>query len=398
VEGEDGMSEWQESSLKQLIARNKIVIGDGYRAKNEELSAQGLPFARAGNINNGFHFEGADCLPLADIKKVGNKISQPCDIVFTSKGTVGRFAYVNNDTQQFVYSPQLCFWRSLDHFYIDSRWLYFWMNGREFWEQVHSLKDQTDMADYVNLNDQRNMAITLPPLPEQRAIASVLSSLDDKIDLLHRQNKTLEAMAETLFRQWFVEEAGEGEMTTLGEYAINVRQNARVDDLVKYNHYVGLEHIPRKCITLSGWGDTDKLVSNKSIFEANDILFGKLRSYFHKVVFAPIDGVCSTDILVIRPKKAEWFSFCLLNFFSKDVVDHSDLGSEGTRMPRTNWDIISSYQIARPDEQTLQEFDAIVRPMVNKMSCNIFQIQKLEQLRDTLLPKLMSGEVRVNNV
>jgi type I restriction enzyme S subunit len=110
-------------------------------------------------------------------------------------------------------------------------------------------------------------------------------------------------------------------------------------------------------------------------------------------VFAPIDGVCSTDILVIRPRKEEWFTFCLFAFFSKDVVDHSDLGSGGTRMPRTNWEILSSYQIRMPDDNAIAEFDKIVRPMINRMSLNISQIQNLVKLRDILLPKLMSGEV-----
>ena len=239
------------------------------------------------------------------------------------------------------------------------------------------------------------LVIKLPPLAEQRAIASMLSSLDNKIDLLHRQNKTLEAMAETLFRQWFVEETDETKQTTLEAFADNIKVIAKVVDLKTHEHYVGLEHIPRKSIALSSWGDTGTLESNKSVFEKNDILFGKLRSYFHKVVFAPIQGVCSTDILVIRPKKPEFFSFCLFWFFNKDVVEHSDLGSGGTRMPRTNWEIISSYRIPVPDLSLIAEFDKIVRPMIDKITSNVKQIHSLEKLRDTLLPKLMSGEVRV---
>lgn len=241
-----------------------------------------------------------------------------------------------------------------------------------------------------------SIPIYLPEdIEEQTAIASVLSSLDDKIDLLHRQNATLEKMAETLFRQWFVEEAKEDITVPLSKYADNIRVNVKVEDLKEYDHYVGLEHIPRKHIVLINWGKTDSLVSNKSVFKKDDILFGKLRSYFHKVVFAPIKGVCSTDILVIRPKKKEWFSFCLFWFFNKDVVDHSDLGSGGTRMPRTSWEIVSNYQIPAPDIKQIEEFNDIVNPMIEKIKINVTQIRTLTTLRDTLLPKLMSGEVRV---
>jgi type I restriction enzyme S subunit len=203
-------------------------------------------------------------------------------------------------------------------------------------------------------------------------------------------------MAETLFRQWFVEEADEGwEEVSLSMFADNIRDNVKVEELSDHNFYVGLEHIPRRRVILDSWGETKTLESNKSVFRKHDILFGKLRSYFHKVVYAPIDGVCSTDILVIRPKKAHWLPFCLFWFFSEEVVEYSDLGSGGTRMPRTNWEIIGNYKVPRPNEERITEFEKLTRPSLDKMFHNIEQIRMLSKLRDTLLPKLMSGEVRV---
>ncbi len=90
-----------------LIAERKLAIGDGYRAKNSELSREGIPFARAGNIDGGFHFDGADQFPVEALDKIGDKISRSGDVVFTSKGTVGRLAYVRPTTPRFVYAPQL---------------------------------------------------------------------------------------------------------------------------------------------------------------------------------------------------------------------------------------------------------------------------------------------------
>jgi len=167
--------EWAQHQTSDLIANGKLVIGDGYRAKNEELSRHGLPFARAGNINDGFRFADADHFPEANLDRVGNKVSEPGDVVFTSKGTVGRFAFVRPETPRFVYSPQLCFWRSVDHDLIDPRFLYYWMFGREFFVQFKGVAGQTDMAEYVSLTDQRRMHITLPATQEQRAIVEAMS-------------------------------------------------------------------------------------------------------------------------------------------------------------------------------------------------------------------------------
>ena len=198
-------SHWPRHDVRDLIRDGFLVVGDGYRAKNSELAGSGLPFARAGNIADGFRFSDIDRFPEDGLHRVGDKTSRPGDVVFTSKGTVGRFAFVRRDTEHFVYSPQLCFWRSLDREVIDPYFLYCWVRGAEFFGQFRGVAGQTDMAEYVSLTDQRRMFITLPPVVEQRDIAHVLGTLDDKIELNRRMNATLEAMARALFRSWFVD-------------------------------------------------------------------------------------------------------------------------------------------------------------------------------------------------
>lgn len=195
----------QRTPVRQLIDAGQLVIGDGYRAKNDELTHTGLPFARAQNIDAGFSFDGADCYPLEHLARVGNKVSRPGDVVFTSKGTVGRFAFVRDNTPSFVYSPQLCFWRSLDVDYLHPEWLFYWMQSHDFYEQFKGVAGQTDMAEYVSLRDQRSMHISVPPLEEQRATARVLGALDARIELNRRTSETLERMARTLFQSWFVD-------------------------------------------------------------------------------------------------------------------------------------------------------------------------------------------------
>lgn len=236
----------------------------------------------------------------------------------------------------------------------------------------------------------------IPSLPEQKAIAGILSNLDDKIDLLQRQNATLEAMAETLFRQWFIEEAQEDwEEFSLDCIADNIKEQAIPAALDCNTPYVGLEHIDKKNISLNRVGVSSEISSNKFYFRKYDILFGKLRPYFHKVCFAPFNGVCSTDILVIRPKQKTILPFCLFAFFQKDLIDFSDYASSGTRMPRTNWNILSQYKMKKPPCDKIKKFNIICQKYIDKIEKNQKQIRTLEKLRDTLLPKLMSGEVRV---
>jgi type I restriction enzyme S subunit len=271
----------------------------------------------------------------------------------------------------------------------------FYFRSPRFRAFVTSMASITTRAS-LNNEMLAALSIVLPPFPEQQAIAGVLSSLDDKIDLLHRQNKTLEGMAEALWRKMFVEEADPGwEKGRLGDIARNIRENVTVEDLENHDNYVGLEHIERKHLALYEWGHAADLGSNKARFRKRDILFGKLRAYFHKVCFAPIDGVCSTDILVIRPLIPEYHALCLLWFFSEDVVNYSDASSGGTRMPRTNWETLAGYEILIPGKDHINRFSAYVKPMIDRIEMNILSIRTLSRLRDTLLPKLMSGEVVV---
>jgi type I restriction enzyme S subunit len=390
------MSKWQEYKLGDIadITSSKRIFYSDYKES-------GIPFWRSKEVIEQFNKKSISTdLFISNQKynEIKGKFGVPKkdDILLTSVGTLGIPYLVKNNDCFYFKDGNLTWIRNIDLSILSPKYLYMWLSsqlGREALREI-TIGSTQEALTIVGI---KSLTLLIPPLLEQRAIAAVLTSLDSKIDLLHRQNKTLEAMAEILFRQWFIEEAEVGwEEVPLSHFADNIRENVKVKDLSNYEYYVGLEHIPRKRIILDSWSDPRSIESNKSIFKKYDILFGKLRSYFHKVVCTPIEGVCSTDILVIRPKKAQWLPFCLFWFFNKDVVDHSDLGSGGTRMPRTSWEIISSYKIPCPPAELVIEYDKIVRPSLNKMFLNIDAIYTLGKLRNALLPQLMSGEVRVD--
>jgi len=261
-------------------------------------------------------------------------------------------------------------------------------------------------------------------------VTHILGSLDDKIELNRRMNETLEAMARAIFKSWFVdfdpvrakatgrqpfgmdaetsalfpnsfEDSRIGKVpkgwkvANLGEVAENPRRVTSPSDVSPSTPYVGLEHMPRKSIALATWGRSDEVTSGKSAFLEGEILFGKLRPYFHKVGVAPLDGVCSTDIVVVKPKSAEWYGLVLGHLSSKEFVDYADAVSTGTKMPRTSWHDMARYEICVPDQRFAETFGSFVKTCVTKIRQNIHESQTLASIRDALLPKLISGEIRV---
>lgn len=126
-----------------------------------------------------------------------------------------------------------------------------------------------------------------------------------------------------------------------------------------------------------------------------DFLFGKLRPYFHKVGIVPLDGICSTDIVVVRPKSPEWGSFVLAVISSDEFVEHTNSGSSGTRMPRTSWGEMARYEVILPNPEIVTRFEEITKPWRGRIVEIAHENRGLANLRDTLLPKLMSGELRV---
>jgi type I restriction enzyme S subunit len=153
--------------------------------------------------------------------------------------------------------------------------------------------------------------------------------------------------------------------------------------------------MPRGSVALTDWEGAGKVFSNKTAFATGDFLFGKLRPYFHKVGVAPVAGICSTDIVVVRPKCARWAGFVIACISDEDFVGYTDKTSTGTKMPRTSWSIMAQYAVVLPPVNLAEAFDATVAPMLDRIRANIHESRTLAQTRDLLLPRLMSGELRV---
>lgn len=382
------MSEWFSVAIQDISSR--ITSGGTPSTKMSSYYGGNIPWLNTKEINFNRITKTESFISELGFNNSSAKWIEPNSVIVAMYGATAGKVSINNIA---LTTNQACCNITINQEKADYRFVYYSLSCA----YVELLNLACGAAQQnLNVGLISSFLINIPEISEQKAIASILSSLDDKIDLLHRQNKTLEAMAETLFRQWFVEEAQESwKDGILGDFADNIKDAIKAHEIQPEGIYVGLEHIDRRNIALNQSGLGEEVNSNKYAFARGDILFGKLRPYFHKVCFAPFSGICSTDILVIRPKKPEWFAFCLFAFFQNDVVEYANLGSGGTRMPRTDWGALKMYPIAMPDPDTLKQFNNIVLPSLDKITYNLSQIRTLEKLRDTLLPKLMSGEVRV---
>lgn len=139
------------------------------------------------------------------LERITKGIGAPGDVLLSHKGTVGKVALVPDEAPAFVCSPQTTFWRTRNENRLDRKYLYAFLRSPGFHAQLATRAGETDMAPYVSLTSQRGLTVVLPPIDEQRAIAHIIGTLDEKIELNRCMNETLEAMARALFKSWFVD-------------------------------------------------------------------------------------------------------------------------------------------------------------------------------------------------
>ena len=153
--------------------------------------------------------------------------------------------------------------------------------------------------------------------------------------------------------------------------------------------------MPRGSICLGNSGQAEDLESNKNRFRQGDLLFGKLRPYFRKAGYAQFNGVCSTDIVVVRKKRQYGTGFICCLLASDPFIDFTVAASSGTRMPRTSWKDMCEFPFAIPSSPLLCEFDNQFCRTISKTTSSCLNSASLAALRDTLLPRLISGELRI---
>ena len=406
-----------------------IKIGSGAtpRGGKEAYRGGNTSLIRSQNVyNDGFRKEGIVYIDDSQASELKNVEVLNGDVLLNITGdSVARCCQVDATILPARVNQHVAIIRP-DPKFLDARYLHYVLVGHSFQEHLLSLASAGATRAALTKLMIENLEVYLPPLSEQKRVAGILGALDDKIELNRKMNETLEQIAHALFKSWFVDfdpvhakaagrqPAGMDKATadlfpdsfvdselgkipkgwrvgTLGEIGQNIRRAMQPEDIAPDTPYIGLEHMPRRSIALGEWADSTIIESSKSAFNKGDILFGKLRPYFHKVGIAPMDGICSTDILVITPKSSEWYGFLLCHSSSHELIRFTDKASTGTKMPRTSWNDISSFKIVIPTPQAANAFTCKAHSMVSRIQSNIFEVRMLAALRDSLMKRLISG-------
>ena len=382
----------------------KITLGEisdmkyGKMPKKEDIIESGYPIFSGYRVT-GFHKE---CM-----------FEEP-QLIVVARGVGG--------TGDVKLSPPKCFLTNLSIAVVlnekiaDKKYLYY-----NFQKENLKFLDTGSAQSQITIADLKRHVVYLPPLPEQRAIAATLSALDDKIELNNRINKTLEEMAQALFKRWFVDfefpdkngqpyksSGGEMEESELGpipkgwkvgklsDILSNTKSAAKAGESLRGLRYVPIETIPMKRFFLTESQSWESAQSSLINFNENDILFGAMRVYFHRVVIAPFDGITRTTCFVLRPKNSFDLAYSSMLLFQESTINFANAHSKGTTIPYAVWEnSLDNMPIILPVETIRKNFFEAMMPISEHLKGSYFENRNLTSLRDALLPKLMSGEIRV---
>ena len=391
------MSEWKEYILEDII--EKFI---DYRGKTPNKTTNGVPLVTAKIVKNGSILPPNEFIAVEDYDKwMTRGLPEINDVVLTTEAPLGEIALIKD--KNVALAQRIITLRGKKDI-VDNPFLKYYFQNKDGQHELQSRASGTTVFG-IKAAVLKKVSIHLPPLPEQRTIGSVLSSLDDKIDLLHRQNKTLEAMAETLFRQWFVEEADEEwEEVDLDYVTQRITDGAHKSPptvdvglpmaSVKDMHQWGIHHDSCRKISET---DYEELVRNDCRPLKDDIIIAKDGSYLKHVFVAPndLDLVILSSIAILRPNGK--YNPLLLSIHLKMNSTREALENivTGAVIPRIVLKDFRKFKLTLPPMKLQIKALKTLEPIYMKCWENVNQIRTLEKLRDTLLPKLMSGEVRV---
>lgn len=386
------MEEWKECKLTEIM---DLIGGGTPKTSNPDYWDGDIPWISVKDFNGERRYVGdtEKKITKLGLENSSTKILSKGDIIISARGTVGELAIIPSD----MAFNKSCYGLRAKGF-VDSCFLYYLLK-----QSVNILKHNThgSVFDTITRETFENISVKLPPLPTQQKIARILSSLDDKIELNNKINTNLEQQAGALFKNWFVdfepfggkmpEEWKVGKLCDIADYS---SEKIEINKLSPETYYSTENMLPSK-------GGIETATSLPSISQTTRCLPGEtiisnIRPYFKKIFYCTEEVAgCSTDVLCFKPKYKDYSEYLYQVLYSDIFFDYMVLGSKGTKMPRGDKQQIMNYPITIPNELYLRKFKTFAEPIFSQIDLNRKENKRLSELRDTLLPKLMNGEIKV---
>jgi type I restriction enzyme S subunit len=395
------MSEWKELNLGELLQTKGYIRGPfGSSLKRNEMKEEGVPVYEQRNAiyNERIFRFFIDDTKYQELKRFQVKTN---DLIISCSGTVGKVSVIMEDDPKGIISQALLILRP-DTKKVVLQFLYYFLTSKKGYELITQASHGSVQVNIAERKVVESIPILLPPLPEQQAIAEVLSSLDDKIDLLHRQNKTLEQLAETLFRQWFVEEADESwEVGTISSI-IEIQSGFafKSTEFVEQGRYklITIKNVQDGYLDLS---KTDKLyqlpkrMPHYCLLNKGDILLSLTGNVGRCCLVEESDLLLNQRVANLRARIDRDWAFTYIMFRRNSMRKTLEELAKGTAQANLSPIETGNIELQIPPENLLSKYSDIATPMITNVLQNKIQIRTLTQLRDSLLPKLMSGEIKI---
>jgi type I restriction enzyme S subunit len=403
------MSGWRKVMVADIAAlkKNALVGGPfGSNLVSRDYVPSGIPVIRGQNMGFGRWVDGEFAfVSVEKADELSPNTAKPGDLVFTQRGTLGQVAIVPFQAFDRYIISQSQMKLTVDSSQADAKFLYYFFTTEEQQDCIRRNAIQTGVP-HTNLAHLRKTPVLLPPLLEQRAIASVLGALDDKIELNREMNETLEAIAQALFKSWFVDVTRNGlpkgwRYATIGELSsINAWTLNKEDDLDPIE-YVEISEVTRGNIAnvqIFPRGQEPSRARRR--LRHGDTVLSTVRpergSYFLCLNPSP-NLIASTGFAVVTPTKAPW-SLIHAALTHPEVSEHLGQQADGGAYPAVRPEIIGNWELPWPSNpEGVERFHRACAPLYERAEHNRRESRTLTALRDALLPRLLSGEVRIRD-
>ncbi len=386
----------------KLLEACELVVDCPHSTARDE--GNGYPLIRTPNVGRGrLKLDGVHRVSYETYCRRNERaVPQTDDLILAREAPVGNVSIIK-EGQKVCLGQRTVLIRPNKNI-IDPDYLVYYLLSPEI---QHVLLNSANGAtvSHLNMSDIRKLDIKFPSLEKQKKIGRILSIIEDKIEINNKINDNLQAQARSIYKAWFEQyipfdgiqpdswKKGKlKDVLTLKRNAIKAGENTELP-------YLPIDVIPMNTFALSGVKPNEEAQSSLITFDKDDIVIGAMRVYFHRVIIAPFAGITRTTCFTLSPSEKEYLCFGLLCCDQDSSIEFAQTTSKGSTMPYAIWDGgLGDMDIVIPDKNTAHEFNEIVMPMIRTIQSSYEEIKHLCDLRDGLLPRLMSGEIDVTDI